>query len=337
MSEIVSREIRLKSRPVGAPGLDAFELATAAITGPGAGEVLVRNAWMSVDPYMRFQMMEQQHYPTWEIGKVLNGGALGRVIESNTPEFKAGDYVESSYGWREYFVAPPGALSKIDPALAPLRSYLGAVGMPGLSAYVGLLRTAGLKQGERVFVSGAAGAVGSVACQIAKAMDCEVVATAGSDEKCDWLKEAAKVDHAINYKTCGKLKAAVRAAMPKGINVFFDNVGGDCLVAGIANMADFGRIAICGTISQYNNTSRAVGPHNLNLVVPKRIRLEGFEIADHWDARPEFLADMGRWIRAGKMQCLETVHEGLEHAPQAFIDLFDGGNLGKMLVQIGPE
>jgi NADPH-dependent curcumin reductase CurA len=292
---------------------------------------------MSVDPYMRFQMMEQKHYPGWEIGKPLNGYAIGEVVDSTVADFAPGHFVESRLGWREYFLATPDKLTKVDPQLAPLRSYLGAVGMPGLSAYAGLMRTGGLKDGETVFVSGAAGAVGSVACQIAKAKGCMVIGTTGLDEKCDWLRRVAKVDHAINYRTCGKLKAAVAEAAPKGINLFFDNVGGDHLVAGIANMADFGRIVICGTISQYNTTSRATGPHNLNLVVPKRIRLEGFEIADHFDMYPAFREDMGRWLREGRMHCEETVFDGIEQAPKAFIELFNGGNLGKMLVRIGAE
>ncbi|MGE0830685.1 MAG: NADP-dependent oxidoreductase [Hyphomonadaceae bacterium] len=315
----------------------AFSLASRTIDGPGPGEVLVQNCWMSVDPYMRFHMMEQKHYPNWQIDEPLDGGAIGKVIASNASEFAPGDYVESWFGWREYFVAAPDALKKVDPDLAPLRSYLGAVGMPGLSAYVGLMRIGELKDGQTVFVSGAAGAVGSVACQIAKAKDCIVIATAGSEEKCAWLRDVAKVDHVINYKTCENLKKAVGAAAPNGINVFFDNVGGDHLVAALAHMAMHGRLAICGTISQYNSLTKPVGPHNLNLVVPKSLRLEGFEIADHWDAYPQFRADMARWIGEGRMHCQETVYEGVESAPRAFLDLFSGGNLGKMLVRLGPE
>jgi len=249
----------------------------------------------------------------------------------------AGDHVVSQFGWREHFVASPEALEKVDPTLAPLRSYLGAVGMVGLSAYVGLIKIAGLRDGETVFVSGAAGAVGNVACQIAKAMGCRVIGATGSDEKCAWLEAVAGVDKAINYRTTDNLKAEVREAAPEGVDVFFDNVGGDHLVAAIANMNDFGRIAVCGTISQYNATTKPVGPSNLNLVVPKRLRLEGFEIADHWDETPRFLADMGRWIGDGRMVCKETVFDGIENAPKALIGLFRGENIGKMLVRLGPD
>lgn len=348
MNQIVSREIHLKSRPVGMPDESAFALAETTVPPVGEGQVLVRNLWMSVDPYMRFQMMEQKHYPTWEIDKVINGGAIGQVVESRTPAFQVGDFVQSTLGWREAFVATPdGAavpptpgrsspLKKVDPQLGALRFYLGSLGMPGLSAYVGLMRIGALKPRERVLVSGAAGAVGLVACQIAKALDCFVVALAGTDEKCAYLEKVTGVDKAINYRTAGNLKHAVRAAAPEGVDVFFDNVGGEALEAALGNMRHFGRLVICGTISQYNSTTKPVGPTNLNLVVPNALRLEGFEIADHQDMQSDFLADMGKWLAEGRIDLQDTVVDGIENAPKALIGLYKGDNLGKMVVKIGP-
>ncbi len=349
MAGIVSKEIRMRGRAVGTPTGEHFELAEVAMPPIKDGEVLVRNIWMSVDPYMRFQMMEQNHYPGWEIGKVLDGGSVGQIVESKSDRLKVGDYVQSTLGWREYFAAdpdskgntlvPPGKplIWRIDPALAPLDAFIGAMGMPGLSAYAGLVRVAGLKSGETVFISGAGGAVGTVACEIAKAMGCTVIASAGTDDKCAWLRDVAGVDRTINYKKVENLKAAVKEAAPDGINVFFDNVGGEHLVAAIANMADHGRLAICGTISQYNATTKPTGPRNLNLVVPKKLRLEGFEISDHYDLEPEFQARMGQWIREGKVHNKATVFEGIANAPRAFIGLFEGENLGKMLVRLGAD
>ena len=346
MNDIVSREIRLRNRPVGMPTEDAFELAEAKVPAIQDGQVLVRNIWMSVDPYMRFHMMDQKHYRPFQIGEALTGGAIGQVVESRSPDWKPGEFIRSGLGWREYYAATvtpaPGApavtgFHKVDPKLGPLRAYLGNVGMPGLSAYVGLMRIGELKRGQTVLISGAAGAVGVVACQIAKAMDCTVIAFAGTDEKCAYLRDVLGVDHAINYRTAGKLKAAVRALAPQGINVFFDNVGGETLEAALGNMAHFGRLAICGTISQYNSTTKPVGPSNLNLVVPNALRVEGFEIADHQDMNPQFLADMGKWIAEGRIDFTDTVIEGIENAPSALIGLFKGENLGKMLVRIGPD
>lgn len=348
MNDIVSREIHLRRRPVGMPQESDFEVAETKAPPVKDGQVLVRNLWMSVDPYMRFHMMEQKHYPVWPLNGPGGALAIGKVVESRSPEWKVGDYVGSGLGWREYFVAdghatpepshrwrPP--LMKIDPKLGPLRSYLGNLGMPGFSGYVGLMRIGALKPGETVLVSGAAGAVGVVVCQIAKAMDCKVIAFAGTDEKCDWLTRVARVDHAINYRTAGPLKKALRAVAGDGVDVFFDNVGGEALEAALGNMRHFGRLVICGTISQYNSTSKPVGPANLNLVVPNALRLEGFEIADHWDLEPKFYEDMAKWIAAGKMDLHDTVVEGIENAPKALIGLFKGENLGKMLVRIGPE
>ncbi len=339
MSAQNSREIRLRRRPVGMPDPQDFELAETPVPLPAQGQVLVRNIYMSVDPYMRGRMIERESYvPPFKIGEALSGGAVGQVIASNgNPRFQKGDYVSNFSGWREWFVTGGAELTKIDPAAAPIQSYLGALGMPGLTAYVGLLKIAGLKDGERVFVSAASGAVGAVACQIAKNKGCYVVGSAGSDEKCAWLKSEARVDEAINYKTCGPLAKAVREALPEGIDVYFENVGGAHLDAALANMRMHGRIAVCGMIEQYNATSPPPGPSNFINVVPLRLTIRGFIVSDDFSMTPEFLRDMIQWHKAGKMKWRETVVDGIENAPEAFIGLFKGENFGKMLVKVGPD
>lgn len=338
MSNIVSKEIRLKARPVGMPKLSDFEVATRDIGAIGAGEVLVRNSWMSVDPYMRGRMMDRESYvPPFQIGGVLEGGAVGQVVQSNDPALKVGDHVQSMMGWREYATGKAAAFQKIDPTLGPIEAYLGVLGMPGMTAYAGLFRIGELKDGETVFVSAASGAVGSVVCQLAKAHGCYVVGSAGSDEKCDWLVKTAGIDKAINYKTCGDLNKAVAAAFPKGIDVYFENVGGAHLEAAINSMRPFGRMALCGMISQYNDTTPAPGPSNIIQAVGKSLKMQGFIVSNHFDLAPSFYAEMGKLIKAGKMHWEETVEDGIEHAPDAFLKLFTGGNLGKMLVKIGPD
>lgn len=338
MSNIVSKEIRLKSRPVGMPAEGNFELASREIGAPGAGEALVRNIWMSVDPYMRGRMMDRESYvPPFQIGEALQGGAIGQVVASNSPGLKVGDYVQSMFGWREYEVARAEAFQKIDPALGPIEAYLGTLGMPGMTAYAGLFKIGELKDGETVFVSAASGAVGTVVCQLAKAHGCYVVGSAGSDEKCEWLEKVAGIDKAINYKTCGDLNKAVAAAFPKGIDVYFENVGGAHLEAALNSMRPFGRLALCGMIEQYNDTTPRPGPSNLIQAVGKSLKLQGFIVSNHLDIIPAFYAEMGKLIKEGKMKWQETVEDGVENAPKAFLKLFSGANTGKMLVKIGPD
>src|SRR5580700_9401487 len=289
-----SREIRLKSRPAGLPSPRDFELAETSVGEPGPGQVLVHNMFMSVDSYMRGRMTERASYvPPFQIGEALSGGAVGKIIASNgNSRFGEGDYVSNFSGWREWFLSSGGDLQKIDPAMAPIQTYLGTFGMPGLTAYAGLLKIAGLKDGERVFVSAASGAVGSVVCQIAKNKGCMVVGSAGSDEKCDWLVREARVDHAINYRSCGTLDAAIRKAMPDGIDVYFENVGGAHLVAALSNMRPNGRIPVCGMIEQYNATSLPPGPGNIIAVIPLRLTIKGFIVSDYGDMMPDFMRDM---------------------------------------------
>ncbi len=338
MPALTSREIRFKSRPAGMPEDSNFELATVTIREPGPGEVQVRNIWMSVDPYMRGRMSDRASYVDgFQIGAPLSGGAIGQVVASNHPDFQTGDYVNNMFGWQEAFVSDGTGLGKVDPAIAPIQAYLGALGMPGLTAFAGLEMIGQPKEGETVFVSAASGAVGMVVCQIARNMGCRVVGTAGSDEKCQWLLDELKIDAAINYKTCGKLETAVAAACPKGVDVYFDNVGGEHLVAALNLANPFARMPICGMIAQYNDTTPPAGPSNIILTVPKRIRIQGFIVSDHLDLTPVFIQKMGQWIGEGRMTWKETVVEGIENAPQAFRGLFTGDNFGKMLVKIGPD
>src|ERR1700679_845999 len=338
MTSQKNREIRLKKRPHGMPTHADFELAETPVPTPGAGQVLVRNIFMSVDPYMRGRMVDRESYvPPFQIGETLSGGAIGQVIESKNDRFKKGDYVSNFSGWREWFVTEGGELQKIDPSLAPLSAYLGTFGMPGLTAYAGLLKVGELKEGERVFVSGAAGAVGSIVCQIAKHEGCYVVGSAGSDEKCDWLVKTARCDKAINYKKEKNLDAAVRSAFPEGIDVYFENVGGEHLNAALANMRMHGRIPVCGMIAQYNATEMPPGPANIINVIPMRIMIKGFIVSDYGNMTPQFLADMGKWTKEGKMKWRETIVDGIAKAPEAFIGLFKGDNLGKALVRRGPD
>ncbi|GAK45843.1 alcohol dehydrogenase [Tepidicaulis marinus] len=335
---VTSKEIRLAARPVGMPKESDFEVAEATIADPKDGEVLVRNIWMSVDPYMRGRMMDRESYvPPFQIGKPLEGGAIGQVVKSKSDKFKEGDYVNSMLGWREYFVSGADGLTKVDPNMGPIEAFLGVLGMPGLTAYAGLMRVGELKDGENVFVSAASGAVGSVVCQLAKAHGCYVVGSAGSDDKCEWLEKEAGIDKAINYKTCGDLDAAVKAAFPKGIDVYFENVGGAHLQAAINYMNPFARAALCGMIEQYNATEPAPGPNNLIMAVGKSLKLQGFIVSNHFDLLPDFYAEMSKLIPAGKMKWQQTVEEGIENAPKAFLNLFTGKNFGKMLVKVGND
>jgi NADPH-dependent curcumin reductase CurA len=329
-----AREILLKSRPVGLPKPDNFELADVELKEPGAGEVLVRNLWMSVDPYMRGRMYDRPSYvPAFELGKPLSGGAIGRIERSNDPNFKPGDLVESMNGWREAFVTPSVAVQKLPPANVPPQAYLGVLGMPGMTAYTSFHRIGEPKAGDTVFVSGAAGAVGSAVCQIAKLRGCTVVASAGSDAKIAWLKSVG-VDAAVNYKTCGNLLKAVQAAAPNGIDIYFDNVGGEHLEVALEVARPWARFIECGMIFNYNDEKPTPGPRNMNYIVGKRIKMQGFIVMDFINMREQFLTEMSQWVTDGKIKWEQTVENGIENAPEAFLNLFAGANTGKMLVKL---
>jgi len=336
--DTLSREIRLAHRPVGLPRESNFELTEVRIPEPRKEEVLVRNIYMSVDPYMRGRMIDRPSYvPPFQIGEPLAGACVGQVVASRNPLFQGGDYVTSARGWREYFVSDGTDLIKIDPRLAPIQAYLGPLGMPGMTAYVGLLPIGLPKAGETVFVSAASGAVGSIVCQIAKINGCRVVGSAGSREKVAWLVSDAGIDDAFNYKETGDLVAEVGKHCPKGIDIYYENVGRQHLEAALEHMNPFGRIVMCGMISQYNATEPEPGPRNLFYVTTKRLTVRGFIVSDHLDRRSQFLKDMSLWIAEGKIKWRETIVAGIENAPRAFIALFKGENFGKMLVKIGPD
>ena len=329
-----SRAIRLRRRSVGVPTADNFEFVEQDLPAPGGGEVLVRNLWMSVDPYMRGRMYAGDSYiAPFEIGQVLEGDAIGEVVASRAPELAAGDLVRSQFGWREAFVAPASALSRLPGADVPPQAFLGILGMPGLTAYAGVTRVIQPRPGDTIFVSGAAGAVGSAACQIAKLAGATVVASAGTDEKCAWLRTLG-VDETINYKTCGGLTSALREAAPAGLDAYFDNVGGDHLQAALACANDHARFAQCGLISGLNATAPTPGPTNLALVITKRIRIQGFIVFDFDGIKPEFEARMAGWIASGAVKWEETVEHGLDRAVAGLLNLFAGANTGKMLIKL---
>lgn len=318
------------------PTSEHFDLVSVELAPPAAGEVLVKNLYMSVDPYMRGRMREDAVYATaYAVGEVMYGGAVGEVVESNDGSLKAGDIVLNQAAWQDRFVARADTLNKLKPFdVDQLSLYLGTLGMPGLTAYVGLFKFGEPKAGETVFVSAASGAVGANVCQIAKLKGCRVIGSVGSDEKARWLKEECGVDEVINYKSCGDLSAALMQAAPEGIDVYFENVGGDHLQAALNAMNPYGRIAACGMIASYNSAEPAPGPNNLMLIVGKKIRINGFIVSDHADWRDAFLGDMIPWIQQGKIKSQETVVEGLDQAVSAFLALFSGNNFGKMVVKL---
>jgi NADPH-dependent curcumin reductase CurA len=335
-----SREVRLKRRPVGAPTPDDFELATCEISEPGAGEIQVRNLWMAVDPAMRGRMSDAKSYvPPFVLDAAMEGPAIGEVVTSNHPAFTSGDLVFSRLGWREYFNAPASALQHRDSAILPPQSYLTFAGTTGLTAYAGLLHVAALKPGDVVFVSAASGGVGSLVCQIAKLKGHKVIAAAGGERKRRFLLDELGVDAAIDYKAEPNLTKAlareVKAIGATGIDLYFDNVGGDHLQAALALANDFARFAICGMISQYNVTDAPTVPRNLTMIMVKRIRMAGFIATDHLDLWQHFQADVIAWHKAGLLKSAESVHDGIDHALDGFFSLFSGDNLGRTLVKLG--
>lgn len=340
MTAITSNDWTLAKRPVGEPQTDDFAMLSSEAAAPEAGQIQVRNSWMSVDPYMRGRMYDRESYvPPFQIGEVLQGGAVGRVTASNHPDYAVGDLVQSMAGWREAWTAAPEMVmaQKLpgDTGL-PDSAFLGIAGMPGLTAYAGILRVAELKEGDVVFVSGAAGAVGSAVVQIAKIKGCTVIGSAGGAEKCALVKSLG-ADECVDYRAAGDyngLVSALRAAAPKGIDVYFDNVGGDHFQAAIECARPMARMAICGMISQYNDTEPRPGPNNVIQIVGKQLQIRGFIVSTHADMLPEFQKDMVGWIKGGQMKFEETVMEGVENAPNAFMGLFSGKNTGKMLVKL---
>ena len=328
-----SCEIQLKSRPTGLPTLNNFTAAWTELEPLKDHEALVRNLFMSVDPYMRGRMNDGKSYvPPFEIGKPLSGSAVGEVVESRAGEFKPGDMVLSNFGWREYVVASIKDLRLVDPAIRPLSVYLGALGMTGMTAWAGL-NLVEVKSGDIVFISGAAGGVGNVAGQLAKLRGCRVIGSAGSKEKVRFLKEECGFDGAFNYKT-GPTLEQLNAEAPEGIDVYFDNVGGETLEAALSALRVHGRIVACGSISGYNEEKPKPGPNNLFNMIGKRLTMKGMIVGDWMDRRDEFAKEVGGYFRSGNLKNHETVVEGIDKAVDAFLGLFQGRNFGKMIVKL---
>jgi len=327
-----NKEVHLLERPQGIPTLGQFGIVETDVPEPADGELLVENIYMSVDPAMRPRLAAQT-----PLHEAMGGGAIGRVLKSRHPGYKDGDVVQSMHGFRQYFVSEGKGLSKLDAEGMPLAAYMSVLGLTGLTAYGGLLVTAALRDGENVFVSAAAGAVGSVAVQIAKIKGCYVIGSAGSDDKCRWLKDELRLDAVINYKN-QELRTALKAAAPRGIDVYFDNVGGEHLNAALPRMNALGRIAVCGMISAYNNFGAISEPvTTLSNMIYNRLTMRGFVFYEFASLRTQFLADMKGWLREDRIRYRSTVLQGIEQAPSALIGLFNGTNTGKMLVQLAQE
>jgi len=330
------REVRLVARPEGVPKPGDFEIAEVPVPGPGEGEILVRNAYFSVDPYMRPRMNEARSYvPSFELGAPMTGGAVGRVEVSQNPRFAVGEWVLHSLGWREWALLDGSGVRTIDAGVAPVSTALGVLGMPGFTAWYGLFEIGRPSEGDTVFVSGAAGAVGSAAGQMARIAGCRTIGSTGSAEKVSWLEELG-FDEAFDYHD-GSVRTALRDCAPDGLDVYFDNVGGDHLEAAIGALNDHGRIVACGSISSYNATEPPPGPRNMFAVVTKRLLIKGFIISDHYDRFAEFHAQAAGWVADGRLGYRETIVEGIENAPEAFLGLLAGENIGKMLVKVGPD
>ncbi|MBQ0993777.1 NADP-dependent oxidoreductase [Micromonospora sp. H61] len=328
-----NREIHLASRPQGWPTEDTFRLVETEVPTPGPGQIVVRNQYMSVDPYMRGRMNDVKSYvPPFALDAPLDGAAIGEVVASEAVDIAVGTTVLHGLGWREYALLDAAAARPVDPSIAPVSAYLSVLGMTGLTAYAGLLEVAAMKPGETVFVSAAAGAVGSLVGQIAKLKGAgRVIGSAGSPAKVERLR-ALGFDAAFDYHD--GVRESLRAAAPDGVDVYFDNVGGDHLEAAISAMNLHGRAAICGMIAQYNATEPPAAPRNLALVIGKRLTLRGFLVNDHNDVRAAFVRDVSGWLRDGTLSYDETIVDGIENAPAAFLGLLRGDNLGKMLVKV---
>ncbi len=330
----VNRRIVLAARPEGFPKDSDFRLEETPVPAAADGECVVQAGYLSVDPYMRGRISGRKSYAVpVPIGGVIVGRAAGKVVESRSDRFAAGDYVVGDVGWQEYAALPASGLRKVDPSAAPLSAWVGVLGMPGLTAYCGLLHVAGVKAGETVCVSAAAGAVGSVVGQIAKIKGCRAVGIAGSAEKCRWLRETAGFDAAIDYKA-EDVFSALKTACPHGIDVYFENVGGPVTDAVFPHLNERSRIAVCGQISQYNAVDAPQGPRLLWHFIVKRIRAEGFLVFDFADRHAEALRDLAAWVGSGEIKYRETIAEGIENAPEAFMSMLRGGNMGKQLVKL---
>ena len=335
MSETMNKQIRLASRPSGWVTEENFTVTEEALPDPGDGQLLVRNIFMSVDPYMRGRMNDTKSYvPPFQIGEVLQAGIVGQVVSSNHADYAEGDYVVGMLGWENYSISDGAQLRKIEAHAVPLSYHLGILGMPGMTAYIGLHTIAQAQAEDSVFVSAASGAVGSIVGQLAKIHGCRVAGCAGSDDKVALLTDELSFDAAFNYRSSKSLPGSMTEVCPEGIDVNFENVGGEIFEAALWSMRDFGRVALCGMISNYNDEQLQPGPRGMAVIIGRRLRIQGFIVTDHIDVFPEYAAKVTGWLAEGKLQYRETIAEGIENAPAAFISMLKGGNTGKQIVQL---
>jgi NADPH-dependent curcumin reductase CurA len=334
MNTLINHQFRLAARPVGLPKPSDWNATEEKIGEPADGQLLVKIQYISLDPAMRGWMNDAKSYiPPVGIGEVMRAGGVGRVVASKHPKFAVGDHVVGVFGVQEYALSDGKGVNKVDPKLAPLPVYLGTLGMPGMTAYFGLLDVGALKSGDTVVVSGAAGAVGTVVGQVAKIKGCRVVGIAGGADKCAWLVKELGFDAAIDYKS-EDLKKALREHCPKGIDVYFDNVGGDILDAALTQLARGARIVICGAISQYNNTAPVKGPSNYLSLLVNRASMKGMVVFDYADRYAEGAREMAGWMMAGKLKSREDIVEGLNTFPETLLKLFRGENTGKLVLKV---
>jgi NADPH-dependent curcumin reductase len=337
MSELPKtyRRVVLVRRPPGEPAESDFRVEEVAMPEPKHGEVLVKVAYLSLDPYQRGRMRDAASYAApVGLGEVMTGGTVGEVVKSNNPRFAVGDTVEDRLGWQEYAIGGAPSMRKVDPSLAPISTANGVLGMPGMTAYFGLLEVGQPRPGETIVVSAASGAVGQVVGQIGKIMGCRVVGIAGGAKKCGFVKDELGFDACVDYKAGNDLDAALRGVCPNGIDVYFDNVGGEVSDAVLRNLNFFARVALCGSISQYNATTPPMGPRLLGTFVGKRVRAQGFIVTDFATKYEPAMRQMAEWIKSGKLKYREDVVQGIEKAPRAFIGLLRGENFGKLLVKM---
>jgi len=331
----MNKVILLNKRPHGTPKLSDFQITSEEIPSAENGELLLKTAYVSVDPYLRGRMNDAKSYaPSFELNKPMQSGIIAEVTESKHADFKKGDFVSGMLGWKEYQTSSGKHLQKVDGSDAKLSNYLGILGMTGLTAYLGLTEIGMPKKGETIVVSGAGGAVGTVVGQIGKILGCNVVGITGSDEKVALLKSTFKFDHAINYKTTTDLKEAVKSACPEGVDIYFDNVGGEISDAVLANINKYARLPVCGAISLYNETEVPIGPRLQPIILTKSATMRGFIIGDLSEKFPAATKQLTAWLNDGKITFTETIVEGFDNIPQAFLDLFEGKNKGKMVVKI---
>lgn len=334
------RRFVLASRPPAMPSPDNFRLESAPVPQPGEGEILIAVLYLSVDPYMRGRMRDAASYARpVQIGELMTGGGVGRVIASRNPKWAVGDVAMGVTGWQTHCLTDGKGFRKVDPSLAPISTSLGILGMPGLTAYFGLLDLGRPKPGETVLVSGAAGAVGSIVGQIARIKECRAVGIAGAADKVAWLTGELGFDAAFNYKTVPEeqYRDKIGELCPNGVDIYFDNVGGPITDAAFARINERARIPICGQIAHYNDEKAAHGPRHLFRLIVKRARVEGFLVSDYADRFREGLAEMSEWLKQGKLKYREQIYEGFENTPRAFIGMLEGENTGKMLVKLASE